>query len=43
MIRFFKDTYKNGYVYGSGIISIWTMGDVILSTNYASDKKDDRI
>ena len=35
--------YKNGCVYGSGIISIWTMGDVILSTNYASNKKDDRI
>ena len=35
--------YKNGCVCGSGIISIWTMGDVILSTNYASNKKDDRI
>ena len=35
--------YKNGCVYGSGIISIWTMGDVILSANYASNKKDDNI
>ena len=35
--------YKNGCVCGSGIISIWTMGDVILSTNYASNKKDDNI
>ena len=35
--------YKNGCVCGSGIISIWTMGDVILSTNYASNKKDDKI
>ena len=35
--------YKNGCVYGPGIISIWTMGDVILSTNYVSNKKDDKI
>ena len=43
MIRFFEDIYKNGCVYGSGIISIWTMGDVIFSTNYTSNKKDDKI
>ncbi len=33
----------SGCVYGSGIISIWTMGDVIFSTNYTSNKKDDKI